>query len=416
MTRAAGPLKGNMKANLRIPLAAVVLGFPLALLCLSGQRDSSSQRTSPNGSRSPPRYGDAEKAPRPVARRPPKGPARAAPGLPPVSSGLFLGDAFEGTFVQLGKEHRTWPASQWHREFENLRRIGIRIVIVQWCQHDDADFTVSEGSRSVIETITEAADEQNMELYVGLSLRSSWGRMDSFTAGYMAEELARNTCLADKLYPRLKAHPSFCGWYIPHEVTDLDLATDHQAMTRSFFRALVMHLRMVDGLKSVLASGYTNPEKTKLVHFVVWWTQFLNEAEIDILLFQDGAGSAGRGQWKKNLPFLEAMALLAADFEQNEFWLVADTFTQTHGQPVDDQPFAAQSADITRMRDQLAALGKFKKRLIAYSYFDYMRPSSGARASQLYDDYRKLLEEVSARNGSGAWPSPISSPPRPDAK
>ncbi|MGA2497355.1 MAG: DUF4434 domain-containing protein [Tepidisphaeraceae bacterium] len=386
-----------MKQILLIAFVAAVLGFCAALLFLHAPRERSPQAKMASPSGTPKSDSSDEGAPPRSAARAAQ--ARATTRASSLSPWLFVGDAFEGTFLQLTKEHLAWPDSQWRSEFDNLRRIGIKIVIVQWSQYDAADFTVAQGHKSPVEAIAAAADEKGMELYVGLSLRKSWGLEDSFTKKYMAEELARNTRMADRLHALLGAHASFCGWYIPHEVSDLDYANDHQAMTREFFHSLAAHLNKLDELKPVLASGYTDPDKSELVHFVWFWTLFLNEAGIDVLLFQDGAGIPRQAKWQEKLDFVDAIVSLSQEFEDSsEVWLVGETFTQIHGQPVDDQPFAAKPADAARVREQVESLSKFKKRLIAYSYFDYMRPSAGKEASLLHDGYRKFMEESAARN------------------
>ncbi|MFI5380949.1 MAG: DUF4434 domain-containing protein [Tepidisphaerales bacterium] len=395
-----------MKKNVMVAFFAAVLGFCAALLFLRDHREKSPQTETTHRSDSSDREATSPPAGAAQAR-----PARATTRAAPASPWLFVGDAFEGTFLQLTKEHFAWTDSQWRSEFDNLRRIGIKIVIVQWSQYDAADFTVADGRKSPIEQIAAAADEKGMELYAGLSLRKSWWLEETFTKKYMAEELTRNTRMADRLHALLASHASFCGWYIPHEVSDLDYANDHQAMTRAFFHQLAAHLNKLDKLKPVLAAGYTDPDKSELVHFAWFWTLFLNEAGIDILLFQDGAGIPRQAKWEENLSFAEAIVSLGQEFEDStEIWLVAETFTQIHGQPVDDQPFAAKPADITRVRQQVESLSKLKKRLVAYSYFDYMRPSAGEPATRLYDGYRKLMEEIIARNSKG--PPPASRPAR----
>jgi hypothetical protein len=392
-----------MTKILLVALVSAALGFCAALLVLRSPRAMSTQAGADSGSG--PGKGDsgdkdaaAEKAAMTVAPRPP----RAVAPPTPVNPWLFAGDAFEGTFLQLTKEHRAWPDAQWRSELDNLRRIGIKIVIVQWSQYDDTDFALADSGKSPVEAIAAAADEKGMDLYVGLSLRKSWGLAENFTKKYMADELDRNTQLADRLYGLLRPRASFRGWYIPHEVSDLDLANDHQAMTRAFFHKLTAHLNAIDNLKPVLASGYTDPNQSELVHFTWFWTLFLNEAGIDILLFQDGAGIARQTKPQDNLAFVDAIVTLGEEFDFNcEVWLVAETFTQTHGRPLDDQSFAADSADAARLREQLAALSKYKKRLVAYSYFDYMRPSAGEAAAHLFEDYRKFTEETASRNAHG---------------
>lgn len=272
----------------------------------------------------------------------------------------------------------------------------MKLLIVQWTQHEESDFSDRKKDRnSCLEKILAVADEQRFDLYVGLSLRRSWWRAESFTRKYASEELARNTTLADRLHPILKKHPSFRGWYVPHEVTDIDNGGEEQNAVVKFFAALTRHLHTLDSLKPVLAAAYSDPAKTKLVHFVSWWTIFIRESGVDIFLFQDGAGLKRQHDWRQGLSLIEALGALHDEFA-SELWLVPELFTQVHGEPVDSKPFEAHPADVGRVREQLEALAKHNRRLIGYSYFDYMDPDEGEPATRLYEAMRKHVEERAA--------------------
>jgi Domain of unknown function (DUF4434) len=324
-------------------------------------------------------------------------PARSTPRPASPDSSLFVGDLPEGTFLQLHQRHRNWPEAKWREEFEQLSKLGMKILILQWTQHEQVDFSeTGKDQRSCLDQIMAAADSQGMSVYVGLSLRNSWWKAGSFTARYVAEELDRNRKLSDRLYHALKQHASFRGWYLPQEVTDVENSGAEQEAVIHFFSELTAHLHKLDALKPVLASGYTDAGRAKLVHFVSWWTIFLREAGVDIVLFQDGAGIRRQGSWRNVLPLVEALVSVADEFG-HELWLVPEVFTQTHGQPVDDKPFAADSADFARVREQFDALGNFNLRLITYSYFDYMRPESGAPAKGLNEAMQRYVDEQAAR-------------------
>ncbi len=328
----------------------------------------------------------------------------ATPVSPPSpNEWLFVGDAFEGTFVQLWREHAAWTQARWETEFVQLRRAGMKIVVVQWIQYDELDFTAPGPDRtSPLDRVVAAADAVGIELCVGLSLRTSWWKADCFRAPYMQEELARNRQLAARLYPLLRGHRSFYGWYIPHEVTDIGTEGESDAEVRSFFSELTAHLNALDALKPILASGYTDRDRADRVHFVIWWTLFLSESGIDVLVFQDGAGLARKAPWPEVEPWIDALCTVA-DEVGRDVWLVGEVFNQTHGQPVDDQGFQAEPAGFGRVWQQLDMLGTFKKRLLAYSYFDYMRPSASPAAAALFDEYVRFADaRATARKASPA--------------
>ena len=310
-----------------------------------------------------------------------------------VEEWLFAGDAFEATFIQPSHEHRAWLPAQWRDELATMRRIGLDTLIIQWVQYGDTDFSVADEQKtSLMERIAAVTDDAQIGLYVGLSLRESWWQTQNVTHELLEEELTRNKQLADRIHPLLRRHKSFQGWYIPHEVTDAHYTSEQRQMILWFFKQLSSYLNKLDPLKAVVASGYTDPTKSKLIKFAAWWTRFFDEAGVDILIFQDGAAVAGPEKWRDILPFVEAILTLNEDFV-GDVWLLAEVFAQTDGPPLNSDPFKAKPADFSRVSDQLRALGTFREKLVVYSYFDYMRPSAGKDAAQLYEAYRKYLTD-----------------------
>jgi hypothetical protein len=331
-----------------------------------------------------------------------------APSSPPgqaltgVDEWLFTGDALEGTFLQLNIVHRGWTDERWRAELANLRRIGMRSLILQWAEYDDVSFVTDGGGAgpSTIERILAIAGELGLECHIGLSLRSSWYQVEQVTPAYLEQELTRNIRTAEQLQAKLRGAPGFAGWYVPHEVS-VSLYTEPQReLILGFMEALTRRLKQLDALKPILASGYTDPTAIHLARFTLRWEELLYRSGVDVWLFQDGAGTAREGDWRKILPYLEAMTIVEEE-STSEVWFVAELFTQTAGPPLNQGPFRAVPAEISRVREQMAALGALKRKLIAFSYFDYMRPSAGAEAAKLFDAYRMLLQEkIAATTGA----------------
>ena len=133
------------------------------------------------------------------------------------------------------------------------------------------------------------------------------------------------------------------------------------------------------------------------MYFVQAWSDLIDRLGIDVLIFQDSAGIAQNESWEDILPFVEAITVLDEEFS-GDVWLVAELFTQTSGPPLDESSFKAEPANIDRVRKQLEELGGFEKKLIAFSYFDYMRPEAGEAAGKLLEGYRQLLNQKLAQN------------------
>jgi hypothetical protein len=326
-------------------------------------------------------------------------PAQVAAGQPQptpsalsVGERLFTGEGFEGTFLQLTVAHRTRSQQQWRAELDNLKKLGFDTLVLQWSVYDEVSFIEDGGADlGTVERILAAADEVGgIDCYLGLSLHASWWKTHERTDAFLQEELSRNIDAARRLYPRVERFRSFQGWYIPHEVTEL-VSKDEREGIIQFFSKLSDHLKKLDPLKSILGSGYTDPGQANLVRFVLRWAEFLDRSGIDVLIFQDSAGSRGK-DWRAILPFAEAIAILDETFV-GDVWLVAEAFDQTHGPPLDNKPFEARPAGIERIREQLEALGRFKRKLMVFSYFDYMRPGASESATRLFEAYRQLIEK-----------------------
>jgi hypothetical protein len=320
------------------------------------------------------------------------GQVTSTPSSSLLNERVFTGDGFEGTFLQLTVAHRAWSQQQWRAELDNLRKLGFDTLVLQWSVYDGVSFIDDEGTdTSTVERILAAADDVRLDCYLGLSLRGSWWKPHEVTDEFLQNELSENIDTARRLYSRVEHFRSFQGWYIPHEMTDLISSDDQRESIIQFFSRLTENLKKLNPLKSILASGYTDPHQANLVRFVLRWSEFLEQAGIDVLIFQDGAGARGK-DWRAILPFVEAVAILDESFA-GDVWLVAEAFDQIHGPPVDDQSFEARPASMERIREQLDALRPFRRKLMVFSYFDYMRPGVSENTTQLFDAYRQLIEK-----------------------
>jgi uncharacterized protein DUF4434 len=308
-----------------------------------------------------------------------------------IKESLFTGDAFEGTFVQPLNSHREWTVSRWREEFVKLRRVGVNTLVVQWSRFDKTDFLSSpKETASPLDRIMQAAGETGLEVFIGLSLSRGWADRNAIKEAQIERELLANRKIANEILSRFGTKRSFVGWYIPHEITDIGYSDLQRELILYFLRELSAALHRMAPLKPVMLSGYTDPEKSDGVRFRLWWNRIFEESGVDIVAFQDGAGIAGRKDWRSVLPYVKALGMLAEDFK-GDVWLIAEVFSQTDGPPLNDKPFQAIPADIERVREQIEALGSYGRKLLAYSFFPYVLSSDDPNAKQLYDAYEAYL-------------------------
>jgi hypothetical protein len=310
-----------------------------------------------------------------------------------MSEWLLPGDGFAGTFFQPLNSNRSWSKEFWREEFSKMTQIGMKTLILQWSEYDEFNFFEdTDQGPSIVKTIAGIADEMGIDFYVGLSIRKSWWELSKISSILVEEELVRNMKLADQMYPTLKRFKSFRGWYIPHEVTDLHYKEYQRELIYELFSKLSHHLRRLAPLKPIFGSGYTRPGETSLVRFVSRWSEFLDNAGIDYFIFQDGAGIADMKNWKDVVPYLDAIVQLDEDFP-GDVWLLMEIFSQTDGPPLNKNPFKAEPAQPFRVLEELKVLETYKRNIIIYNYFDYMRPSAGEKQAELYGAYQRDMSE-----------------------
>ncbi len=316
-----------------------------------------------------------------------------------ASEFLFVGDAFDVTFLQPTVAHQQWSLKQWKEEFMVLHRLGIKALVIQWSQYDHVSFfSTTAEEESLLQRIAEASLDTGLEFYIGLSTNSAWSKPQDLNEKLINGVLEENKRVAKIIHTHFEKHPNFRGWYIPQELTDVFYTDDQRELIIGFFSELTTYLHQLAPLKAVLASGYTSPEKSHLVKFTMWWSLVFNETGIDILLFQDGVGIAKQGQWRDVIPYIEAISIIDNEFFDGDVWLVGEIFTQIDGLDINNKPFHAVSADFERVSQQIEVLSEFGKRMASYAYFPYMRPASSDRADQLYRAYRTYLQNKVKEN------------------
>ncbi len=318
---------------------------------------------------------------------------------PVASEFLFVGDAFDVTFLQPTRAHQQWSLQQWKQEFLVLHQLGIKALVIQWSQYDHISFfSTTAEEESLLQRIAEASLDTGLEFYIGLSANTAWSKPQDLNEKLTNGVFEENMRIAKIIYPFFEKHPNFRGWYIPQELTDVFYTDEQQELILSFFSELTAALHQLTPLKAVLASGYTSPEKSHLVKFTMWWIRVFDEAGIDILIFQDGAGVAKQDQWRDIIPYLEAISIIDNEHFSGDVWLVGEIFTQTDGLDINNKPFRALPADFERVAQQIEILGEFGKRMVSYAYFPYMRSALSDRAEQLYQKYRTYLQNKVKEN------------------
>ena len=302
---------------------------------------------------------------------------------------------FAGTFIQPLRTHGAWHAQDWANLFRYFKELQLSHVIIQWTVYDDLAFYPTTDGHHVpnppLETILRLADEEAMGVYVGLVAESQYWAHLRQPLPQVEKSLGRlrsqAISVARQLLPTVALHASFQGWYIPEEIDDTTWRTpDWRAVLSTHLHRLSAHLHTLTPTKRIALSGFANGRMDPQA-FESFWSGLLQEAAIDIVLFQDGIGAK-----KLELPevalYLMAMRN-ATQAHQRALEIIIEIFEQVAGPPLDDQPFQAVPANLERIRQQIEVAGAYAPALVAFSIPEYMTPRGGGAAAHLFETYKK---------------------------
>ena len=133
---------------------------------------------------------------------------------------------------------------------------------------------------------------------------------------------------------------------------------------------------------SGFANGQLDPHA-----FENFWSGLLQQAAIDVVLFQDGIG-ARKLELHELSSYLTAIRN-ATQAHHRELKIILELFDQVAGPPLDDRPFQATPAGLERIRQQIEASAAYATTLIAFSIPEYMTPLGGPTAEGLFDTYKE---------------------------
>jgi hypothetical protein len=305
-----------------------------------------------------------------------------------------------GAFVQLDTSLAGKSSAWWQSELNAMAAIGMDTVIVQYVALDNTYYyptSISGGTpfgTDSIERILDAADENSMEVFLGMHLDTG-----QFTSGNfdLNANLQQGQATLQELANRYGSHPSLAGWYGPQEVSDFIALDGSQTQLRNDLTSYIHDMaslgRSSAGLSlPTLISPYFG-ENPNAVAYAQWWdTQGLPQMGVDIFALQDGVGTH-RTTLAQSQQVFQAIAPVVANHGVN-FWANNESFNQIHGYPVDGQPFQAIPTDVRAFIDQISATAPLTEKSVAFEFSHYFSPQHGSAAQSLYADYKNYYQAV----------------------
>lgn len=316
-----------------------------------------------------------------------------ATGAPtPPEKGAGRPALFTGTFVQLPLP---WGPDGWVDEFNDMQAVGIDTLVIQWSAYGNQAHYPSQlfgtdwMTDTALDVIFREAAARNMKVIVGLSMDDSWWK-GAFSDEDIQAEIERNRAIANELWELYGKSPAFGGWYIPHEIDDINRGDALRNRLVQFLRSLSDHLHAISPGFPVTIAPYFG-RNMSVAQYERWWTYVLSRAGIDILMLQDGVGTHRVELQRDVIPRFEAMKR-ACQAAGVRFWSDLEIFDVIHGWPIDKEPWAAVPATLERIREQATAEAPLVEKIVVFELAHYMSRRYSAEAKRLYEEYRNYLD------------------------
>ena len=155
----------------------------------------------------------------------------------------------------------------------------------------------------------------------------------------------------------------------------------------------------------VMVSPYFG-QTPKPQEYAKWWDEVVLPAiHVDIVALQDGVGTH-RTSIGESRQVFEAMAPVMKR-HQVAFWANNESFDQTHGWPVNKQPWAAKPVDFKTFLQQVRSTSSFVEKIVTFEFTHYMSPLVPGASQDLYHAYQRYLQDAKTQTPvlSGSSPN-----------
>ena len=206
--------------------------------------------------------------------------------------------AFEGTILQLLRRDAGRPPRAWAVLMQELRRMGLRSVTLQWSSIDTVDFYRGRpGATEVLPllpVVLRAAHDAGLRSWLGLHHDGAWwqaaGLPDEALDAYLAARIAD----LEQRVPALRAAVAgapVAGWYVSDELDDATWqAPEREAALTRYLGQLRSRLEHAAPGRPVAVSAFANHAQSA-AEYGAQLGRIGAASGIERLLLQDGVGA-----------------------------------------------------------------------------------------------------------------------------
>jgi len=323
-------------------------------------------------------------------------------GFSTLSAGCSsAGSRLDGCLYAMDDTATRWSAEQWRQEVAFMRRAGFRHVIA--CR--PAHAALSTRPTEVLDGFDRfiaACEHTDMRVYLSLWSHPVW-----YARWNLREELDTNATAIERLATRYAGHPSFAGWYIPHEI--YVLWDEKAAFIRDLYAELSrMCKSRTPGAKVLLSPFFILDREGCLgdfrfaepAEYEAFWYDLLRQTSIDIVALQDSGEHLSFYTLDDRRPFFAAMKQ-ACDRAGKMLWANVETgelhtdgyedYVRRFGRKTHVNDPRTRSAwrpvPAAKLHAKVRFAHQFTNTTITWGYREYWDPMRGTVAKSVYDAY-----------------------------
>lgn len=300
---------------------------------------------------------------------------------------------FQSSFIQYWL-CQNWSQERWLQEFEMMHNVNIHEIILQSVADTKAGYAVypteikgySHSNIDMLETALSAADQCGMKVRVGLGFNDEWWSIDTYDPEWLEKEAEINRVIATEIQMMYSKHPSFAGWYIPHEFNPLIAMTIvQQANLNQFYRKIAGALRL-DSPQTIMAAPFYNARLSEPLTMALWsyiLYHVFKDTGVGILALQDSVGAGFNTV--EDLDEIFAATRKVTNNMDMKLYAVTETFRENE-ENGENSGGKFSPAPQRQIEKQLVKVAPYVQGYVAFSINHYQNRDTADQASG-YDEY-----------------------------
>lgn len=289
-------------------------------------------------------------------------------------------ESFYLVFFQPSEITIKYSDEQLQREFEFMKEMGIKGILIQWTARGEKAYYPSKMfipyAPTLVESILKLGEEYQIGVYLGVYFAEDWFKIVGKPSDYYAKVRAIVQVSIKELSELYSHYKALKGWYIPYEFSVASLR--NEPLIR-FISEISNDIKRITNGGTIIISPWI--EKT------IWssdevlrWESFLSNTGIDIVAIQDGAGA----HEIKTEVFIDYLKNLVPLFKEKKriLWSVVEVF---------DKNFISASPE--RVIRQVSLEKPFVDGIVFFDFSHYLNPDRNEKAATLYRELKDYLNK-----------------------